>query len=126
MVQLDTITDAVKGPVYVYYQLDNFYQNHRRYVMSRSYAQLMGTPITETQAKLQCDPIITNANMGVTTSVDGTALEPNDIAYPCGLIAKSVFTDSYVLSTTSDMNTLVDIDSSDIAWKSDVEYKFKN
>ena len=86
----------------------------------------MGTPITETQAKLQCDPIITNANMGVTTSVDGTALEPNDIAYPCGLIAKSVFTDSYVLSTTSDMNTLVDIDSSDIAWKSDVEYKFKN
>jgi len=22
----------MKGPVYVYYQLDNFYQNHRRYV----------------------------------------------------------------------------------------------
>lgn len=26
---------AVTGPVYVYYQLDNFYQNHRRYVKSR-------------------------------------------------------------------------------------------
>jgi len=35
IVTLDTITDNVKGPVYVYYQLDNFYQNHRRYVKSR-------------------------------------------------------------------------------------------
>jgi len=30
------------APVYVYYQLDNFYQNHRRYVKSRDYKQLMG------------------------------------------------------------------------------------
>ena len=28
------------GPVYVYYELDNFYQNHRRYVKSRMDAQL--------------------------------------------------------------------------------------
>jgi len=27
----------MEGPVYVYYQLDNFYQNHRRYVKSRSF-----------------------------------------------------------------------------------------
>lgn len=27
--------NVVNGPIYVYYQLDNFYQNHRRYVKSR-------------------------------------------------------------------------------------------
>jgi hypothetical protein len=28
-------TNLIKSPIYVYYQLDNFYQNHRRYVKSR-------------------------------------------------------------------------------------------
>lgn len=31
-----TIAEDIAGPVYVYYQLENFYQNHRRYVKSRS------------------------------------------------------------------------------------------
>ena len=30
------------APIFVYYQLENFYQNHRRYVKSRDYQQLMG------------------------------------------------------------------------------------
>ena len=34
------------APVYLYYQLDNFYQNHRRYVSSRSDTQLAGTMYT--------------------------------------------------------------------------------
>jgi len=37
-----TIVADMAGPVFVYYQLDNFYQNHRRYVKSRDYKQLMG------------------------------------------------------------------------------------
>lgn len=31
------IDTKIDGPIYVYYQLDNFYQNHRRYVKSRSF-----------------------------------------------------------------------------------------
>ncbi|KAK4402519.1 ALA-interacting subunit [Sesamum angolense] len=34
------IPKKMKPPIYVYYQLDNFYQNHRRYVKSRSDHQL--------------------------------------------------------------------------------------
>ena len=30
-----TVDSKIEGPIYVYYQLDNFYQNHRRYVKSR-------------------------------------------------------------------------------------------
>lgn len=32
----------MKPPIYVYYELDNYYQNHRRYVKSRSSLQLLG------------------------------------------------------------------------------------
>lgn len=37
-----TIDKDMKGPVYVYYELRKFYQNHRSYVKSRSYDQLGG------------------------------------------------------------------------------------
>lgn len=59
----------------------------------------MGDEIGEDQAKKDCDPIIYNKDVKEPLlAADGaTTLTPNDIAYPCGLIAKSVFTDSYQL-----------------------------
>ena len=50
----------IPAPIYVYYQLDNFYQNHRRYVKSRSNEQLMGNDLEVSQLD-ECDPIKTNA-----------------------------------------------------------------
>lgn len=38
-----------------------------------------------------CYPYITNKDMGKTKSVDGTDLIANDVAVPCGLIAKTYF-----------------------------------
>lgn len=101
------ITDKMTGPVFVYYQLDNFYQNHRRYVKSKDYKQLMGATI-EVADLSQCDPITTNANLANVNIVNNVAtppvaLDPTAAAIPCGLIAKSVFTDSFELinKTTS-------------------------
>lgn len=37
-----TIDQDMEGPVYVYYGLGKFYQNHRTYVKSRSFDQLKG------------------------------------------------------------------------------------
>ena len=39
------VEDKMDGDVYVYYQLKNFYQNHRTYVKSRSDKQLLGTEL---------------------------------------------------------------------------------
>lgn len=52
--------------VFLYYQLDNFYQNHRRYVKSRSNTQLNGGEgkwRTSTDIKSDCDPVYENANL---------------------------------------------------------------
>jgi len=46
-----------------------------------------------------CDPIISNKDLQpyITKSIDGTPLLPESTANPCGLIARSVFTDYYNL-----------------------------
>lgn len=86
------IEKDMAAPVYVYYQLDNFYQNHRRYVASRSDAQLRGDASASTS---DCSPLTTVTN---TTKWNSTADEPLDddtsVEYklnPCGLIANSLF-----------------------------------
>ena len=120
-----TIDSDIQAPIYVYYQLDNFYQNHRRYVKSRSNEQLMGNNLSVDQLD-DCDPIKRNKDLGREFAYDGvTALEPDDPAFPCGLVAKSFFNDTFSLSRVGE-STPITINDDNIAWKSDVEYKFKN
>lgn len=122
------VKQTMKKPVFVYYQLDNFYQNHRRYVKSKEYKQLMGEKVAVDDLG-QCDPIKTNANLanvGIKYNVatPPTALVPTEAATPCGLIAKSIFTDSYEIipkvATDPNKTGRINIYQKDIAWKSDV------
>ena len=119
--------------------MENFYQNHRRYVKSRSNEQLLGAPLPVGKDKIEedladCAPILTNAQAEVTMAVDGvTTLDPAAAAYPCGLVAKSFFNDTFALYNSEpdplhldNPNTKLVIDDSDIAWESDVKYKFFN
>lgn len=107
------IDEDVDGPVYVYYQLDNFYQNHRRYVKSRSSNQLQGTAgISRNDLKSECDPLYQNGSL---------------ILNPCGLIANSLFNDIIELETTTlTSGGSVSLDESGISWLSDRDVKFKN
>ena len=49
----------------------------------------------------------------------------DETAIPCGLVAKSFFNDTFVLKKKGNANS-VTILKDDIAWSSDVTYKFKN
>lgn len=120
------IAKTMEKPVMVYYQINNFYQNHRRYVKSKSDSQLNGKDITlkEMEASGDCSPVETNLQMGKITAVDGTTpLSGSSLAIPCGLIAKSLFNDDYTLN--KDGNVIV-IDQKDIAWQADRDLKYKN
>ena len=124
-----TITEKIVAPVYVYYQLDNFYQNHRRYVKSRSFSQLQGNYLAADKLA-DCDPIIKNKDLSpqIFKYADNTTFGAADLelpATPCGLVAKSLFNDTYKFRQVGSTN-FIPIDSKGIAWQSDIDYKFKN
>jgi hypothetical protein len=100
----------MKGPVFVYYELTNFYQNHRRYVKSRSDGQLRGDDVSDSSLST-CEPLREIKR-------NGTSYK----AVPCGLIANSMFNDTFSFTTS---NATV-MDETNIAWNSDKERKYKN
>ncbi|KAJ4784764.1 LEM3 (ligand-effect modulator 3) family protein / CDC50 family protein [Rhynchospora pubera] len=100
-----TIPKTMKSPVHIYYELDNFYQNHRRYVKSRSDKQLL-QPSKEAETKV-CAP-------------EGNTPDGKPIV-PCGLIAWSLFNDTYQFSINSDS---IQVNKKNIAWASDRSHKF--
>ena len=51
-----SVSEDMVGSVFVYYELDNFYQNHRTYVKSRSNDQLRGKEMAVADL-IDCDPI---------------------------------------------------------------------
>lgn len=78
-----SLPNELNPPVLFYYRLTNFYQNHRRYVQSQDEQQLKGEVRTKSQldSSDDCSPLIANK--------DGKPY------YPCGLIANSMFNDSF-------------------------------
>jgi hypothetical protein len=118
------IPKEMTPPIMVYYQLNNFYQNHRRYVKSKSNDQLNGaTPsAAELKSSGECDPIVTVKDLGIFQTIDNTKLKEDQVANPCGLIAKSLFNDNYTLSDSSGKNIF--INETNIAWQADRELKY--
>ena len=107
------IPDTLKPPVLLYYQLSNFYQNHRRYVKSFDQDQLKGTARSQKSINgSDCDPLKTDPETG----------KPY---YPCGLIANSLFNDTFhspvLLNTQGNSNAQSTYQMTDngIAWSSD-------
>ena len=116
----------MKKDVFVYYRMKNFYQNHRRYIKSKSYKQLKGNIMTEDQIKDDCDPIILNKDIydGIKRIDEKDKLDPEGVAHPCGLIARSFFNDTYKLKKQGENEEII-ITANNIAWSIDKK-KYKN
>jgi len=63
-------------------------------------------------------------DLGKNMSFNGTFLNASEPANPCGLVAKSYFTDSFLIFKQD--KSSVFINETNIAWESDKEYKFKH
>lgn len=86
------VNKNLREKVFVYYELRNFYQNHRLYVKSKSYTQLRGDSPSSTEL-LNCKYARYNEDFaGYYTGKD---LDARATARPCGLIARSVFNDTF-------------------------------
>ena len=96
------IEQDMAGEVYVYFALSNFYQNHRTYVNSYDQDQLMGDVISAGDASA-CWPLKRNGSR---------------VLSPCGLIANTLFSDTFAVASGQTMR------ETDIAWASDVHKKY--
>ena len=107
-----SIPESMGPPVFLYYRLTNFYQNHRRYVQSFYLEQMKGKAVDNKTIKTStCEPL----------TIDQ---ETQKAYYPCGLIANSLFNDtihSPVQVGSVDGNTTYPMTNKGIAWESDKE-----
>lgn len=109
------ISQALEGPVFIYYRLTNYYQNHRRYVKSFSSDQLMGSAVAASALATDCNPISTV----VSNQTESGILETLAI-YPCGLIANSLFNDTISnLTGWGETSGNFNFSSKGIAWPGD-------
>jgi len=109
-----TIPDNIGPPVLLYYQLSNFYQNHRRYVQSFDQDQLQGKyRDNKSISSSDCQPLQLE-------TLPDNSTRPY---YPCGLIANSLFNDTFYNVTLVNAPGVGSIPynftTNDTAWSSD-------
>ncbi|XP_077587230.1 cell cycle control protein 50B [Stigmatopora nigra] len=108
-----SINRLFEGPVFLYYGLSNYYQNYRRYGVSRDDSQLFGDLTYFKEPFDQCAPNRFDAN--------------NRPIVPCGSIANSMFSDTFRLfQIVNGQRKTVPLDGKGIAWWTDYNVKFRN
>lgn len=113
--------ENISQPIYFYYELGSFYQNDRTYFKSKSSKQLKGNYLSSGELD-DCEPAIYNKDMPTKYSITGDLLDPDQPAFPCGLIARSFFNDTFQLLKESEE---VFINEEGISWSGD-SVKYKN
>ncbi|CAI1882951.1 hypothetical protein SEUBUCD646_0C01610 [Saccharomyces eubayanus] len=104
------VPNDIKKSIFIYYKLTNFYQNHRRYVQSFDTKQILGESIKLDDLDTNCSPL---------RSID------KKIVYPCGLIANSMFNDTFSQKLSGVNNTGdFGLTNKDISWSID-RHRFK-
>ncbi|CAK9441438.1 uncharacterized protein LODBEIA_P53060 [Lodderomyces beijingensis] len=109
----------LRPPLYLYYKLTNFFQNHRKYVESYDLDQLGGKALSDNDVTDNCKPLKHREING-----------EQKLIYPCGLIADSLFNDTIgspvLLNARNGENNETYLFSDEgISWPSDRNHKFK-
>lgn len=111
-----TLPRDLDPPIYLYYRLTNFYQNHRKFVESFDLSQIGGLAVSADGLTTDCNPLRVDDN--------------GKPYYPCGLIANSFFNDTFsspvlLNSKLGSDNETYELSETGISWLSDRKHKFK-
>ncbi|KPA86391.1 hypothetical protein ABB37_00575 [Leptomonas pyrrhocoris] len=147
------ISKRLNKPVYLYYGLENFFQNHRRFTNSKSDVQLAGRHVTPKSIASLTSPLTYpgeirhEGNRSIT--IDQKPYTFKDVVYtPAGLIPWSMFNDTFALFKLESPSNMASLrllcngsafsrftnkpldgagscHKKGIAWTSDVENKYK-
>ena len=123
-----TVEANMTAPVYFYYELHEFFQNQRIYVKSQAARQLRGDdwPSLGSYAQYLGSECVDSGHDQCTTGevpVDGS-VPTRYYCNPCGLVARSFFTDTFALEDAS--GAALEWSQDEVAWPRDREEKFRN
>ncbi|XP_052001356.1 cell cycle control protein 50B [Xyrauchen texanus] len=108
-----SLSTLFTGPVFFYYGLSNFYQNFRKYGVSKDYYQLTGDTSYFKSPQDSCAPYAYDGNK-----------KP---IVPCGAIANSMFNDTFELyQIVNGTKKVVPLDGKGISWWTDYNIKYRN
>ncbi|XP_042630496.1 LOW QUALITY PROTEIN: cell cycle control protein 50B-like [Cyprinus carpio] len=110
-----SLSTLFTGPVFFYYGLSNYYQNFRRYGVSKDYNQLTGDTryFKSRSPEEDCSPYRMDSN--------------NNPIVPCGAIANSIFNDTFELyQIINGTKKQVPLDGRGISWWTDYNIKYRN
>lgn len=111
-----TIPENMTTPIYVYYEIDNFYQNHKKYFGSRDNDQLRG--LSSGLESSSCPPL---------HKLKDKSTDKDVLLNPCGFVANTFFNDVITLNSvmdSDDNNLNISMREDGISWVSDLKQKF--
>ena len=110
-----SIPETMKKPIMIYYQINDLRQNHRFYMENKSDKQLKGEEVSkeDLEKSNDCEGALYNKDF----SLNAQRYPEDEVAFPCGLIAKSFFRDNFTLWQMSGKE--INVTTEEITYKKD-------
>ncbi|CAK55956.1 unnamed protein product (macronuclear) [Paramecium tetraurelia] len=117
------------GPFFIYYELNEFYTSHSDFAQSISPKQMKGQELTDEEYDVYCPDTQSFESLqrpvGFNKSYAGFMVDLNKKVSPCGIAAKYIFNDSFLLfDANTETATSLALNSTGIAFSVDLDYKY--
>jgi hypothetical protein len=119
------VKEKIVGKIIVFYEIENFYINHKEFVRSKKFSQLANN-MNKDETFFQCEGaqyMYQVKDDGVYESFTGEPLKNDSIAYPCGLFAKYMFNDTFTFKLNDNP---ININQTNIAYREHKDLLFVN
>ncbi|KAL4510203.1 hypothetical protein ABPG72_010396 [Tetrahymena utriculariae] len=118
------VPNHISGPVYLFLEIKNYNQNtdtyFKKYDASQLYSNINGEDTGDCNPFTTNDEILSNKPYIGYKNLDGGTLQPQSIAYPCGIRAYDIFQEKFTVQNLQ-TNLKYDLSYTGISWQYDVD-----